>query len=89
MTRMLDRLEKKGFVTRTRSDADRRIVELRLTERGHDAAARLPAIGAAVLNDQLHGFSRAELDLLIAMLARIVGNSPMDAVAGCGLDDIE
>ncbi|WP_175938744.1 MarR family transcriptional regulator [Caballeronia sp. BCC1704] len=87
MTRMLDRLEKKGFVSRTRSDADRRIVELTLTERGQDAAARLPAIGAAVLNDQLHGFSRAELDLLIAMLARIIGNSPTDASAGCGLDE--
>jgi len=92
MTRMLDRLEKKGFVRRTRSGADRRIVELRLTERGQDAAARLPAIGAAVLNEQLRGFSRTELDSLIAMLARVIGNSPMDAAddcAGCALDDSE
>jgi DNA-binding MarR family transcriptional regulator len=92
MTRMLDRLEKKGFVRRTRSGADRRIVELRLTERGQDAAARLPAIGAAVLNEQLRGFSHTELDSLIAMLARVIGNSPMDAAddcPGCALDDSE
>ncbi|WP_244807672.1 MarR family winged helix-turn-helix transcriptional regulator [Caballeronia zhejiangensis] len=87
MTRMLDRLEKKGFVSRARSEVDRRIVELSLTERGRDAAARLPVIGAAVLNEQLHGFTRAELDLLIAMLARIVGNTPMGDCAPCMLDD--
>jgi DNA-binding MarR family transcriptional regulator len=85
MTRMLDRLEKKGFLSRTRSEADRRIVELSLTERGRDAAARLPLIGASVLNEQLKGFSRAELDLLISMLARIIGNSP--SVGCCDEDD--
>lgn len=87
MTRMLDRLEKKGFVSRARSEADRRIVELSLTGRGRDAASRLPAIGAAMLNEQLHGFSRAELDLLIAMLARIIGNTPMADCAPCGIDE--
>jgi DNA-binding MarR family transcriptional regulator len=84
MTRMLDRLEKKGFVMRTRSDADRRVVEVSLTERGQDAAARLPHIGATVLNEQLDGFSRAELDLLIAMLGRIIGNSPAIECGACG-----
>ncbi|BBU28838.1 MarR family transcriptional regulator [Burkholderia sp. THE68] len=87
MTRMLDRLEKKGFVSRARSEADRRMVELSLTERGRDAAARLPAIGAAVLNEQLEGFSHAELALLIGMLTRIIGNSPMAVCAPCGLDE--
>jgi DNA-binding MarR family transcriptional regulator len=87
MTRMLDRLEKKGFVSRARSEADRRIVELSLTERGRDAAARLPGIGAAVLNEQLHGFSRAELDALVAMLARIIGNTPMADHAACGFGE--
>ncbi|SAL18654.1 MarR family transcriptional regulator [Caballeronia turbans] len=87
MTRMLDRLEKKGFVSRARSEADRRVVELSLTERGRDAAKRLPVIGAAVLNEQLRGFSPAELDLLIAMLARIIGNTPAGDCAPCTLDD--
>lgn len=87
MTRMLDRLEKKGFVNRTRSEADRRIVDLSLTERGRDAAARLPVIGAAVLNEQLRGFSRAELDLLTGMLARVIGNTPMEDCATCPVDE--
>jgi DNA-binding MarR family transcriptional regulator len=86
MTRMLDRLEKKGFLNRTRSEADRRIVELKLTQRGEEAAKRLPEIGAAVLNEQLQGFSRDELNLLTSMLARIIGNSP---TVGCGAPDDE
>ena len=87
MTRMLDRLEKKGFVSRTRSELDRRMVELNLTARGREAAERLPVIGAAVLNEQLHGFSRAELDSLVGMLARIIGNAPAGETIGCGLED--
>jgi DNA-binding MarR family transcriptional regulator len=87
MTRMIDRLEKKGFLSRMRSEADRRIVELSLTARGLDAAERLPVIGAAVLNEQLNGFSRAELDLLTGMLARIIGNTPIGESIGCGLDE--
>ncbi|CAH2782589.1 MAG: Transcriptional regulator, MarR family [uncultured Caballeronia sp.] len=87
MTRMLDRLEKKGFVSRTRSELDRRMVELNLTARGREAAERLPVIGAAVLNEQLHGFSRAELDSLVGMLARIIGNGPAGEAIGCGMED--
>ncbi|CCD41396.1 Transcriptional regulator, MarR family [Candidatus Paraburkholderia kirkii UZHbot1] len=87
MTRMLDRLEKKGFVSRTRSELDRRMVELNLTARGREAAERLPVIGAAVLNEQLHGFSRAELDSLVGMLARIIGNGPAGEAIGCGIED--
>jgi DNA-binding MarR family transcriptional regulator len=89
MTRMLDRLEKKGFLARSRSEADRRIVELSLTERGREAAVQLPQIGAAVLNEQLQGFSRAELDLLTGMLVRIIANSPLDECGACGEDDDE
>jgi DNA-binding MarR family transcriptional regulator len=78
---MLDRLEKKGFVTRERSESDRRIVELKLTQRGADAAAQLPAIGAAVLNEQLKDFSRAELDTLTSLLARLIANVPAGAAS--------
>jgi DNA-binding MarR family transcriptional regulator len=87
MTRLLDRLEKKGFVVRTRSDADRRMVKLELTPQGHDAARQLPSLGAAVLNEQLRGFSAAEHATLIELLARFIANG-LDGGAnvGCGLD---
>jgi DNA-binding MarR family transcriptional regulator len=86
MTRLLDRLEKKGFVVRTRSDADRRMVKLELTPQGHEAARQLPGLGAAVLNEQLRGFSAAEHATLIELLSRFIANG-LDGPAGlcCGL----
>ncbi|SIT42068.1 Transcriptional regulator, MarR family [Paraburkholderia ribeironis] len=85
MTRLLDRLEKKGFVVRTRSDTDRRMVKLELTPQGHDAARQIPSLGAAVLNEQLRGFSAAEHATLIALLDRFIANG-LDGGAnvGCG-----
>jgi DNA-binding MarR family transcriptional regulator len=74
MTRLLDRLEKKGFVVRTRSDADRRMVKLELTSQGHEAARQLPGLGAAVLNEQLRGFSAEEHATLIELLGRFIAN---------------
>ncbi|MBP0591105.1 MarR family transcriptional regulator [Paraburkholderia sp. LEh10] len=85
MTRMLDRLEKKGLIARSRSDRDRRIVKLELTLQGQEAASQLPQIGAAVLNEQLRGFSDADLATLIDLLSRFIANG-IDAGAeadGC------
>ena len=39
MTRMLDRLEQKHLLARSRSEADRRVVHLALTDKGREAAA--------------------------------------------------
>jgi DNA-binding MarR family transcriptional regulator len=74
MTRLLDRLEKKGFVVRSRSDTDRRMVKLELTQQGHEAAQQLPALGAAVLNEQLRGFSAADHATLLDLLGRFIAN---------------
>ena len=85
MTRLLDRLEKKGFVVRTRSEADRRMVKLELTPQGHDAARQLPSLGASVLNEQLRGFSSADLATLIDLLGRFIANGVgEEASSGCG-----
>ena len=86
MTRLLDRLEKKGFVVRTRSDADRRMVKLELTPQGHEAARQLPSLGVAVLNEQLRGFSAAEHATLINLLGRFIANGLGEGESvGCGL----
>lgn len=86
MTRLLDRLEKKGFIVRSRCDIDRRMVKLELTPQGHEAAQQLPGLGAAVLNEQLRGFSAAEHATLIDLLARFIANGiDAGASAGCGL----
>jgi len=83
MTRLLDRLEKKGFVVRTRSSDDRRMVKLELTPQGHDAAGQLPGLGVAVLNEQLRGFSDDEHATLIHLLSRFIANGLDGGTGGC------
>ncbi|GAA0782133.1 MarR family transcriptional regulator [Castellaniella ginsengisoli] len=73
-TRMLDRLESKGFVRRERVPEDRRVVKIVPTDAGRAVAAQvLPAI-AETLNIHLNGFSEDEIHLLIALLKRMIAN---------------
>ncbi|WDD95812.1 MarR family transcriptional regulator [Burkholderia sp. FERM BP-3421] len=81
MTRLLDRLEKKDFISRARSASDRRVIELSLTARGADAARALPGVIAGELNAQLTGFSADELSTLTALLQRFIANGPPDGRA--------
>jgi DNA-binding MarR family transcriptional regulator len=74
MTRLLDRLEAKGLIERTRSETDRRVVHLRLTDAGRAAVAEVPHVLAAVNNAFLHGFSEAEWLQLRALIARMATN---------------
>ena len=74
-TRMLDRMEAKGLCERKRSEEDRRVVQLALTEAGTAAAAGIPVILSSVQNAYLAGFSQEEFDTLKSMLRRIVDNA--------------
>jgi DNA-binding MarR family transcriptional regulator len=75
MTRMLDRLERKGLLTRRRSLEDRRVVELELTDAGRAAIGRLPHVLAQVYNEHLRGFTPDEFAQLKDLLRRIIANS--------------
>ncbi|NYT59633.1 MarR family transcriptional regulator [Alcaligenaceae bacterium] len=83
MTRTLDRLEAKSFITRQRSPDDRRVVIIELTESGLQVARQILPIIAASLNDHLHGFSKTEIQNLISGLQRMLvnGNIPVDTQA--------
>lgn len=72
MTRLLDRLEKKGLCKRVRSQEDRRVVLLELTPQGLVAVADVPTVLAEVLNAHLAGFSRPEWENLKSYLGRMV-----------------
>lgn len=50
MTRLLDRLEKKGLCTRVRSTEDRRVVVVELTPEGRAAMEHVPAIVLTTIN---------------------------------------
>ena len=74
MTRLLDRLEAKGFCRRVRSTDDRRVVRIELTPDGEKAAQEVPVVLAEVLNEHLVGFSKTEWSQLKDMLKRLVAN---------------
>ena len=74
MTRMLDRLEAKDLIVRTRSTDDRRRVQLDLTPSGKKQSERLVKAIVKVLNRHLDGFSVDELDLFKSFLRRMLAN---------------
>lgn len=74
MTRMLDRLEAKALLVRTRSTDDRRCVRLELTHDGERLAGRLVAAIVKVLNRHLDGFSVDELAMFKCFLRRMLAN---------------
>ncbi|HUN92206.1 MAG TPA: MarR family winged helix-turn-helix transcriptional regulator, partial [Burkholderiaceae bacterium] len=72
LTRMLDRLEEKGLIARSRSREDRRVVHLELTPEGERAVAIVPHVLAEVLNLHLRGFDRDEVETLKRLLRRLI-----------------
>lgn len=80
-TRLIDRLAGKGLLERARSTSDRRVVHLRLTAAGQAAASQLAPVLASTNNDFLQGFSSAEWEQLLALVARLTANGQALATA--------
>jgi len=75
MTRMVDRLEGKGLISRRRCPDDRRLVKLELTEVGLAALPKLRECSVQVLNHFLRGFSQGEARQLESFLVRMLQNT--------------
>jgi DNA-binding MarR family transcriptional regulator len=69
MTRMIDRLEKRGLLFRVRRDDDRRVVSLRLTGAGQEL----------VRNRNFAGFSAEELAALSGLLRKFLAYETPEA----------
>jgi DNA-binding MarR family transcriptional regulator len=82
MTRLLDRLEKKGLCKRVRSTEDRRVVKVELTPEGAAAIQEVPAVLAEVMNAHLAGFSKTEWQALRTYLQRMLATG--DALRDAG-----
>ncbi|WP_233855446.1 MarR family winged helix-turn-helix transcriptional regulator [Paraburkholderia sp. HD33-4] len=73
MTRMLDKLETKRLLKRSRSVDDRRVVNLVLTQKGEEIAAEIPNIAPEVLNARLKTLTTAEFEELCRLLCKFIG----------------
>lgn len=73
MTRMLDKLEGKGLLARSRDVDDRRVVNLALTDKGEEVATRIPEVAPQVLNARLRKFTKGEFEELSRLLHKFIG----------------
>jgi DNA-binding MarR family transcriptional regulator len=73
MTRMLDKLEQKGLLKRSKDAKDRRVVNLALTKAGKDVASAVPSLVPPVLNARLKSFSATEFSELKRLLLKLTG----------------
>ena len=71
VTRLIDRLEKKELVERTRSAADRRVVFCRATEAGLRLLAELDEVVDRADHEAVAALSEEELARLVGLLDRI------------------
>lgn len=70
VTRLLDRLEKDGLVTRLRLDTDRRVVRISITATGLSLLARLDDPMRAIHKESLGHLSRADIRELNRLLVK-------------------
>jgi DNA-binding MarR family transcriptional regulator len=81
MKRLLDRIEHKGFIRRTRNPQDKRAVHLELTESGRQLQPEIMPKVCQAYNRLLHGFSADEAGQLEHLLQRILANSQITDIA--------
>lgn len=72
MTRMLDRLERKGLITRSQDGQDRRQVRLVLTSKGEALRSKFPTMEAAAMNEFTACLTTEELMKLESLLEKIL-----------------
>jgi len=66
-------LEKTGYITRTRSQRDQRVVTVDITSSGREAIARIPVGGIPLLRQEIRTLSHEELQETIAAIERLMG----------------
>ena len=75
MTRMLDRLEAKQLLLRTRCPKDRRLVRIELTGEGKRLCREIPYNLSRVFNSMLRGFTAEEVETFKGLARRMLANS--------------
>jgi DNA-binding MarR family transcriptional regulator len=82
-----ERLVKKGIVTRDRSDADRRIVVLRLSEEGTRLVAGFKDLASGYLKAAMEELSEEEIETLAGIALKIIRGLQRRLDPGSGQED--
>lgn len=78
MSHQLKRLEKDGYVLRTRSETDNRTVVISLTERGTDVAETCNRLSDCIMASISDELSEHELEHLTHLLQRVFDSLPAE-----------
>jgi DNA-binding MarR family transcriptional regulator len=76
MTRLLDRMDKRGLITRERQTDDRRVVKTRITAQGLDILRKLDAPIQELHKRQFRDVSAARLKTLASALEEVIPKTP-------------
>lgn len=74
VTSLVDRLHDFGLVTRERSETDRRLVMIRLSEKGEELINKLDENRKAVISSFLRGIEEEEIQQLTKTMEKIFAN---------------
>ncbi|WP_162784738.1 MarR family winged helix-turn-helix transcriptional regulator [Paracoccus suum] len=89
VSRMIDRMEQGGWVSREPDPTDRRARIVRPTARAMNSLSRLGDVAEAVYAEALRGFSRSEIDTLMGLIDRMNLNlATADGETACGTSKI-
>lgn len=72
--RLIDRLERDGLIERERNDADRRVVRVKLTDKGDKLISELIPIGIQFNDDLLKGIDEQDLLVYDRVLKKMLSN---------------
>lgn len=72
--RVIDRLQKAGFVQRRADPADRRAWRLYLTSRAHGVTEGMQRISAGLMRQAQRGISAADMKVMMGVLRRMKAN---------------
>ena len=72
--RLVDRLERDGLVQRIRSEDDRRVINLGLTDKGDNLIERLLPVGEEFNAVLIQGISSEEIEIFLSVQAKMYQN---------------
>lgn len=74
-TRIVDILERKGYVQRQRSDKDRRVCLIKLTSEGKKEVIKAKKTGKTYTNEVIKGVNAKELEIAMKVIKKIRQNA--------------
>lgn len=74
LTRLLNKMQKKNYITREQSQADKRVNHVYLTDLGKDTFKRTRPVIQQIISTVQHNISKNEIDQIIMILKKIQMN---------------